>query len=266
MKSTTVGSIVAISLVLFIVSALVLKNAASAPGIVITEPPARATAFRPASPQAAPRVSGTPAATAAEPSDARAATAAGSGPASSSAAVSQQVVVHVVGAVKRPGVVRLPAGARNDDAVNAAGGLAPDANEASINLAALAADGSQLYVRTRKEQPSGGAEEPALPQAASAASKQAAGALARKSPGGAGRAASGAKPAKLKSPAEGRVNINTASSEELQRISGIGPAMAEKIIDYREANHGFQSVDDLMQVGGIGAKKLSKFAPFVRLR
>ena len=62
------------------------------------------------------------------------------------------------------------------------------------------------------------------------------------------------------------VNINTASAEELQRISGIGPSMAEKIIAYRQENHGFQSVDDLMQVSGIGPKKFEKMAPFIKLR
>jgi competence protein ComEA len=174
-----------------------------------------------------------------------------------------EVVVHVAGAVKRPGVYHLGAGARNEDAVKAAGGLAASANADSVNLAALAADGTQLYVKSRVEQPTGGAEANPQSSASTASGKKLSSASARLPSGG--KSAAAGKPVKLKSPAEGRININTASAEELQRISGIGPSMAEKIIAYRQENHGFQSLDDLMQVNGVGAKKFARWSPFLRL-
>ena len=63
----------------------------------------------------------------------------------------------------------------------------------------------------------------------------------------------------------GKININTASAEELQRLPNIGPAMAEKVIAYRQENHGFQSAEDLMQVSGIGPKKYAKISPLIKI-
>jgi competence protein ComEA len=179
-----------------------------------------------------------------------------------------EVVVHVAGAVKHPGVYHLHAGARNDDAVKAAGGLAGNANEASVNLAAPAVDGAQLYIKNQTEQPSGGAGEDgsaAPPITSSVRPGKSAGASKPATKASNGVRPESSKPAKLKDPSEGKINLNTASSEELQRISGIGPAMAEKIISYRQESHGFQSIDDLLQISGVGAKKLAKWSPFLKL-
>ncbi|HLJ55972.1 MAG TPA: helix-hairpin-helix domain-containing protein [Chthonomonadaceae bacterium] len=183
--------------------------------------------------------------------------------ASSGASSTPDILIHVAGAVKRPGVYHLQAGARNDDAVKAAGGLASWANGASVNLAARAIDGAQLYVKSVKEQPEGGAGEAGI---AAVSTGPKSGAVHGARTAASGRAAAGGRSAKLKDPSEGRININTASAEELQRIPHVGPAMAEKVIAYREANHGFQSAEDLMQVKGIGAKTYNKMAPFVRIR
>ena len=176
------------------------------------------------------------------------------------------VVVHVAGAVRHPGVYHLRTGARNDDAVKAAGGLTSNANSASLNLAARAADGTQLYVKNQKEQPLGGAgEEPSIvPKGAPAAHKSATAATVKSAAPSRGAAAGRA--AKLASPSEGRININTASDGELQRVRGVGPAMAQKIIAYREENHGFKTIEDLMQVSGVGSKTYAKLSPFFKLR
>jgi competence protein ComEA len=136
-----------------------------------------------------------------------------------------EVVVHVVGAVTAPGVQRLPAGARVADAVDAAGGATPDADLGRINLAAVLADGQQVYVLRV-------GETPPAPVA---------------SPGTA--AGDGTGPP---------VNVNTASAAELEELPGVGPATAEAIIAHREQHGPFGSVDDLLDVRGIGEAKLEQ--------
>jgi len=123
------------------------------------------------------------------------------------------VVVDVTGAVTRPGVYRLPAGARVTDAVDRAGGATGAAMLEAINLAARLADGQQVVVP-------------------------------RRSPGGA-VAATGAGE-------EGPISLGTATVEKLDTIDGIGPITAQKIVEYREQQGGLASVDQLDQVSGIG--------------
>lgn len=181
------------------------------------------------------------------------------------AAIVQEIVVHVAGAVKKPGVYHLRLGARNEDALKAAGGANADASPDAIDLAAHADDGMQLYFPTRKEHPTGGAD--AVPTSVSGVGKTKSGAHGVVSHGGASRGgiATG-KADKLTSPGQGQVNINTASEAELMRLPGIGPAMAARILDYRKQNGAFKSPDDLNQVSGIGEKKLAKMLPFVRIK
>ena len=180
----------------------------------------------------------------------------------------EEFVVHVAGAVKRPGVYRLHGKARNDDAVKAAGGAAPSANLDAINLAARVEDGEQLYIPTKTEQPSGGAASEATPavafkslslQTGAKVGSKAGSSIAKKSKKG----ASGGKGAKLTDPSQGKVNLNTAGIEELERLPGIGPAMAERVIDWRKENGGFKNSEDLMQVSGIGEKKFAKMQPYL---
>lgn len=147
---------------------------------------------------------------------------------SSSAA---EVYVDVDGAVVRPGVYRLKDGARVSQAIDAAGGLTAEADVTGLNRASKITDGQKIYVPTVGEQ-----------QAAAAV----------------GGADSGAAAASGAGPSSGLVNINTASAAELQTLSGIGPSMAQSIIDERTQNGAFASVDDLMRVSGIGEKKLAK--------
>lgn len=151
----------------------------------------------------------------------------GSSAKSSSAA---EVYVDVDGAVVRPGVYRLKDGARVSQAIDIAGGLTAEADVTGLNRASKITDGQKIYVPTVGEQQAaaavGGADSAAVASGAGSSS--------------------------------GLVNINTASAAELQTLSGIGPSMAQSIIDERTQNGAFVSVDDLMRVSGIGEKKLAK--------
>jgi competence protein ComEA len=125
-------------------------------------------------------------------------------------------LVHVVGAVQRPGIYELSAGDRILDAVSAAGGFAPTADQAELNLAQVVTDGEQITVVKK----------------------------------GAVEAAPGAAPG-------GKVDLNTADLTALQTLDGIGPALAQRILDYRKAHGGFSAVGDLQDVSGIGDKKFA---------
>jgi competence protein ComEA len=139
---------------------------------------------------------------------------------------SRAPVVHVAGAVRHPGVYRLSAGARVQDAVRRAGGPTGKADVNAINLAAVVQDGVQVVVPAR-----GPAGAVATPIAGDAS---------------AGVAAPAAP-----------VNLNTATAEQLDTLDGVGPATAQKILDYRQQHGGFRTVEDLAQVPGIGPKKLA---------
>lgn len=141
------------------------------------------------------------------------------------------LVVDVDGAVNGPGVYEIAVtNARVRDAVNAAGGLAADADTAQINLAAPLADGQKVYV------PRVGETAPATGTTGS---------------GSASQGSAGASTGSL-------VNINNATAEELQTLPGVGEATAEAIIEDREQNGPFASNEDLMRVSGIGEKKYAK--------
>ncbi|MFQ3586856.1 MAG: helix-hairpin-helix domain-containing protein [Fimbriimonadaceae bacterium] len=195
-----------------------------------------------------------------------------------------EVVVHVAGAVAKPGLVRVPPGSRVSDAIDSAGGARADADLESLNLAAVVEDGSQLYVPRRQAPVSARVDSrPAAPRAGNpargpelskvdpryaggAAPKQAYAAPAMvppapPEPDSPPRASTGSKAALQ----PGSINLNTASAAELERLPGIGPVTARKIVEYRQAHGGFSSIDELMAVKGIGPKKLADVRPFLRL-
>jgi competence protein ComEA len=143
------------------------------------------------------------------------------------------IVVDVAGAVRSPGVYTLPAGSRVIDALRVAGGAAPGADLASINLARPLADGERVYIPKRGEAP---------PPDASGG-------------GGSGGGSSGS--------GGGKVNINSASESELESLPGIGPTLAQRIVDYRTQHGPFHDVKDLLKVEGIGEKKFASLKDYV---
>ncbi|TFV67474.1 UNVERIFIED_ORG: ComEA family DNA-binding protein [Bacillus sp. AZ43] len=141
------------------------------------------------------------------------------------AETSPTVVVSVVGQVVTPGLVTLPSGSRVADAIAAAGGLLPDADPASVNLAAVVADGEQLAVGV-----------PGPPSAG--------GAAAASGPGG-------------------LVDLNTAGVADLDALPGIGPVLAQRIVEHRQRQGPFRSVDELDDVPGIGPAIAAELAELV---
>jgi competence protein ComEA len=144
-----------------------------------------------------------------------------------------RVLVDVAGAVHRPGVYRLPAGARVTDAVERAGGARRRADLSAINLAQKLEDGRQILVPKR-------------------------------GPAGAAVAATGAPglPGTVPAPP---VDLNTATLEQLDTLDGVGPVTAQKILEYRQEHGGFGSVEELGQVSGIGPKTLAALRDHVRV-
>ena len=170
------------------------------------------------------------------------------------------VRVHVAGAVNNPGVYTLPAQGRAVDAIAAASGAAADADLDRVNLAGALSDGVQIYVPHRGEtaapaqiQPNGGTANAGQGNAANGASQGGAQPQPARTLTPAGSAQKGSTP----------VNINTATAEELQSLPRIGPAMAQRIIAWREAHGGFRSVDELDAVPGIGPSMLENLRPLV---
>jgi competence protein ComEA len=143
------------------------------------------------------------------------------------------VVVYVSGAVARPDVYSLPEGSRVKQAIEAAGGFTTDADRGQVNLAASLADGGQIYV------PRIGEAVPPTPVA---------------------------PPTTPRAQASAPVNINTASLTELDTLPGIGPALAQRIIDDRTANGPFQSPEDIKRVRGIGDALYEQIKDLITVR
>lgn len=126
------------------------------------------------------------------------------------------IYVHICGAVRTPGVYAMPEGSRFVDAVNAAGGLTEEADAGAVNLAEAAEDGVQIYIPSLRERQEAG--------------MSGTGAQARR---------------------DGKVNLNQAGADELCTLPGIGESRADEIIRYREANGGFETIEEIMKVTGI---------------
>ena len=137
------------------------------------------------------------------------------------------IMVYVCGAVNEPKVVELPADSRVADAISQAGGLSENADTAQINQAAFLTDGEKVYV----------------PETGENVTDAAIGVSAY----------------------PGKVDINTASSEELQTLDGVGPATAEKILKYRSSNGSFKSIEDIKNVDGIGDKTFDSLKEYIKV-
>ncbi len=146
------------------------------------------------------------------------------------AATEAEMAVHVAGAVRRPGVVRVPKGARVADALEAAGGAVPEAALDALNLARPLGDGDQVLV------PLPGATPPNVPAA------------------GATNAGNGARRP------DGRLDLNRASADELEELPGIGEVLAARIVSWREEHGPFTSVGQLRDVPGIGERTFQNLA------
>ena len=153
------------------------------------------------------------------------ATPAPSASAIASSSPTGEVVVEVVGKVRQPSVLTLPKGSRVQDALQAAGGARPGVDTSDQNLARVLVDGEQIRI--------GLDPAPTVPAAAA--------------PSG----------------AAGPIDINTASLEGLQEIPGVGPVLAQRIVTYRERNGGFQNVEQLLEVSGIGEATFAQMQPLV---
>lgn len=143
----------------------------------------------------------------------------------------EEVIIDICGAVNDSKVVTLPAGARVEDAIKAAGGTTDEADLSGINRAAVLTDGEKIYIPTADEVERG----IELPSAEGNIST------------------------------DGSININEATAEELETLNGIGPVTAEKIIQYRTEYGKFKTKEDLMEVNGIGEKTYAQIKDKIRV-
>lgn len=154
------------------------------------------------------------------------------------AAGAAEIVVDVGGKVREPGIHRLPAGSRVADALRAAGGVKPGTKTDGLNRARFLVDGEQVIV---------GGPAPVVE----------AGAGGTAAAGTAGAAAGGVPPG-------APVSLNTATADQLDTLPGVGPVLAQHIIDYRTQHGGFRSVDELREVNGIGDRRFADLRNLVR--
>jgi competence protein ComEA len=143
----------------------------------------------------------------------------------------QPILVHVAGAVVKPGAYTLPVDSRARDAIQASGGLLSEADQDALNLAAFLEDGQRLYIPFLPA-PGPSPDEPAQPE------------LSAQTP----------------------ININTASVEQLDLLPGIGPVLAQRIVDYRQAHGSFQRTGDILEVEGIGPTSYERIRQLISVQ
>ena len=143
----------------------------------------------------------------------------------------KKIIVHIKGQVKNPGVLTLEEGQRVNDALTMAGGQSDKADLNAVNLAEPLIDGQEVYIPAKGEKASPSpVNKPAAQKAASSGGNV----------------------------SDGKIDLNTADQKQLEQLPGVGPSTAAKILEYRKANNGFKSVNELQEVPGIGAKKFEE--------
>lgn len=171
----------------------------------------------------------------------------------------QHIAVHVIGAVRSPGMYWLPAGSRVADAIAAGGGMSANADFASVNLAALLQDGQQIEVKALAPvnadlKPAPGGAPPPAPASGVAAPAPATATRLPQPSTSAGQSPTPSYP----------VSLSQATLEQLQTLPGIGPELAKRILYYRYEHGAFRSIDDLVAVPGIGPGRLAEIRPYLR--
>ncbi len=190
-------------------------------------------------------------------------------------------IVQVSGAVRKPGVYRLQPDARVHDAIREAGGAKPHADLSQWNLAARIQDGASIHIPAKIK-----SEQTVTQPKVAASSRRPKGLSGTIEPfrvqvpeeyrGGAALSPGNTvvEPEKSPSrstsktkaiPAQGSISLNTGSQADLEKLPGVGPSTAQKILQYRRESGGFTSIDELMAVKGIGPKKMEAIRPYVRL-
>lgn len=149
--------------------------------------------------------------------------------------VDTKLIIDIGGEVNEPKVIELPEGSRVGDAIEAAGGITDEADMTDINQAAFVSDGEKIFIPSKLDE---GENDPG------------------------GEASYGSQNSGY---ADGKININTADSQQLQQLNGVGPATAEKIISYREENGRFRSIEDIKNVSGIGDKTYEKLKEHIKV-
>ena len=166
------------------------------------------------------------------------ATAPATAPAAATTATGGPLFVSVTGAVRNPGLVRLPGGARVADAIAAAGGVTADGTVTGLNLAQRLADGDSVVVGQGQDAPTDGSV----------------GGGDQRPPPTGGPGAGG-----------GAVDLNTADQQQLEDLPGVGPVMAGNIVAWRDANGPFTSIEQLQEISGIGPARFAQLAPLVKV-
>ncbi|GAA3615260.1 helix-hairpin-helix domain-containing protein [Microlunatus ginsengisoli] len=168
-------------------------------------------------------------------------------PGTEAASAAPTILVHVLGAVRRPGVVALPERSRVQDAIDAAGGLTGGARPGELNLAQILSDGQQVVIGTARD-PGGEVRNGSAAGDAGSA-------------GGAGTSSAGSAGGSANAP----VDLNSATLAQLDALPGVGPVTAERILAWRSEHGRFARVEELQEVDGIGPKTYAQLAPHVRV-
>lgn len=148
----------------------------------------------------------------------------------------EEIIIHVAGAVKKPGIVKLKIGSRVEDAIDAAGGLLNDSDITNINLAHILEDGIKIKIPSKNDEKNEKYIIDGLSDDFSGETEK----------------------NKL-------ININTATKNELENLRGIGPSLAIKIVEYRNKNGKFKKIEDIKNVSGIGSNKYEKIKDYIKI-
>jgi competence protein ComEA len=165
-------------------------------------------------------------------------------------------VVQVSGSVVHPGIYELPAGGRVQDAVQAAGGLAAEASLSGVNLAAPVKDGENIFIPANSPSPAAPKPKPSATLKPS---------VQGENPASTPAIIPATEEGSVPDPSDGLVNINTATLDEFDQLPGIGPVIAQRIIDYRAANGSFSTIEEIMNVPGIGTATFEKIKALIRV-